>query len=183
MDQACAVVDVQGFELENGFVAREVGICSDSLFTLCQELNPKLYFKNLSEKDQKTVIYCSRFKHGLNILPFHPVEHAFLPLSSDIGPLLKMYYEIVSSKEKPLLAFKNRRVGEILKQQGIPGLDLDDPLLKFPPISHLEDAYKSLFTCGYHKYRQPDVRYRCAYRKCQHIWTFIKSQLQEKMDD
>lgn len=183
MERVCAVIDIQGFELESGFVPREVAICSDSLFTLCQELNPKIYFRNLSDKDQKTVIYCSKFIHGLKILPFHPVEHAYLPLSSDIGPLLKLYYDIVKTPERTLFAFKNRRVGEILKDMEIPGLDLDDLSLNFPSIERLEEVYKSSFTCGYHRRRIPDIKYRCAYRKCQHLWTFMKSRLQEKMNE
>jgi hypothetical protein len=182
MEKVCAIVDAQGFNFEDRFVARELAICSDGGLTLCQELNPHMDFKSLSPSEKDTVIHSTKFIHGLFYCPFNHVEHAFLPHSNDIGPLLKLYYNMIATTDKPLFAFKNKSLKAILNEQEIPSLDLDDPNCKFPSLQDIENAFGDRYACGYHKKPPRDGRniaYRCAYRKCANIWRYIKQQLQD----
>jgi hypothetical protein len=182
MDKVCAVVDIQGFDFGDRFIARELAICSDQL-TQCQELNPKLNLKSLTEKDQQTVRHCTKFTHGLNFCPFNPIERAFLPHSNDVGYLLQSYYNMISKPDKPYFAYKNRRLGEILKANNIPCFDLDDPDLNFPPMKQLEKIYGNRYTCGYHRQQSRGfhVPHKCAYRKCNQLWRHLKQCLQDGM--
>src|SRR6266700_4803525 len=113
MDQICAVVDVQGFQFKDRFVAREVAIVSDFI-SQCQELNPRMHWKSLQEEDQKVVLYTTKYINGLHYCPFNERNHCYIYNSEDIGNVLTMWYEMVASKEKPLFAYKNQQLGKIL---------------------------------------------------------------------
>ena len=55
MEQICAVIDVQGFQFKDRFVPREIAIVSQFI-SQCQELNPRMNWKELSDEDQAVVI-------------------------------------------------------------------------------------------------------------------------------
>jgi hypothetical protein len=173
MEQICAVLDVQGFQFKDRFVPREVAIVSD-FTSQCQELNPMMNWKDLSDEDQAVVVHSTKFKHGLHYCPFNPKEHSFVYESVRIGEIINIWYSMVSSAEKPLIAFKNPQLGKILKDLGIPCLDLDK--VTFPSVSQLQDKYGDNYLCSYHKKppRGSNIRLTCAYRKANQIMREIK---------
>ena len=83
---------------------------------------------------------------------------------------------MVSSEQRPLIAFKNPQLGTILKDLNIPCFDLDNPDLNFPTVSELQDKYGSNYVCLYHKnpLRGSNIRWTCAYRKANQIMREIK---------
>lgn len=171
MDKICAVIDTQGFAFKDRFIAREIAIVSEYL-TLCQELNPQIYWKNLIEEDQAIVLYSTQRIHGLHFCPFNPREHAFLPNSNKINELIEIWYNLVKSPEKPVVAFKNTHLRNIFIELEIPFIDLDDKCNNFPSIKQLQDKYGDNYLCAYHKKPNPNsnLRLNCAYRKANQIF-------------
>ena len=81
--------------------------------------------------------------------------------------------------DKTLVAYKNNNIGKILKEIGIPCIDLDDPNLNFPTIKELKIKYGSNYLCAYHKKPPPGSRIylTCAYRKSNQIFREIKARI------
>ena len=187
MNEICAIIDVQGFNLEEKFVVREFAICSDVL-TQTQELNPNKHWKNYSPKDQEIIKHCTKFVHGLYYCPFNDMEYAFLPHSDNIGSIIKTYYEMIATPEKAKLGFKNQFLRKILAEQNIPSIDLDNPIYEIPSIKIIEQIFGNNYHCGIHNkrpLRDPDtgkiIPFRCAYRKVSNLWRFLKNKQLEEM--
>ena len=171
MDKICAVIDCQGFQFKDRFVPREIAIVSEFI-SQCQELNPQMNWRELSDDDQAVVLHSTKFKHGLHYCPFNPVDHSFVYASSDVDKLITQWYELIATEEKPYLAFKNTQMGNILKVLGIPNFDLDIPELKFPPYRDLQEKFGDNYLCAYHKkpFKNSNIKLICAYRKANHLY-------------
>ena len=179
MDQICGIVDVQGFQFKDRFVPREVAIISDSI-SQCQELNPQMNWRELSEDDQAVVLYSTQSKHGLHYCPFNPQEHCFLYSSKEIGKILSIWYSMVSTLDKPFLGYKNQQIGKILKQLEIPSVNLDSPEYNWPNYDEIQKQYGDTYLCAYHKKpRMPNNRLICAYRKANHLYRYLKETTQK----
>ena len=178
MSNICAVIDVQGFNFKDRFVAREVAIVSDQL-SQCQELNPRMNWRNLSDDDKGVVLHSTKFIHGLHYCPFNPVEHAFLYTSDEINKIINQWYSMVATEEKPLLAYKNQQMGKILEGLNIPSISLDQPTLMFPSYKEIQNHYGDNYLCSYHKkpMRGSNIKLICAYRKANHLYRQIKEMM------
>ena len=175
MDKVCAVVDAQGFILRGEFYAREAAVASEG-WTNCQEFNPGFKWTDLNRKEIGTVKFCMRKIHGLYLHPYPNNKYSPVPNSNQVGNYFKSYYNLIATKEKPLFAVKNERVKNILAHNEIPFLDLNEVQYQFPSINTLERMYSNLKTCAYHlKPRFKNHVFRCAYRKCIHMWSYIKA--------
>lgn len=60
-----AFVDLQGFQIDQGFIVKELAIRIDSQMSHFLFKSPVLY-RNLSEKEKRNVKYVERRIHGLN---------------------------------------------------------------------------------------------------------------------
>ena len=178
MDKICAVIDIQGFQLSDKFVPREVAMVSEN-FSQCFEINPELNFKDLNEKDRQTVIHTTKFLNGLHILPFNDRNFCYLPKESDIGDILKFLYNVVATDEKPFIAVKNQQTLQYLINFNIPHIDLNDSTLNFPNYNAIREKYGNNYICAYHK-RPPvnsNIILTCAYRKCAQIFREINEKI------
>ena len=171
MDKICAIIDCQGFQFKDRFVPREIAIVSD-VISQCQELNPQINWRELSDDDQAVVLHSTKFKHGLHFCPFNPVEHCFLYASSDVDKIITQWYELIASDDKPFFGYKNLQMGNLLKELGIPNFDLDSPEVGFPAYRDLQDKYGDTYLCAYHKkpIRNSNLKLICAYRKANHLY-------------
>ena len=181
MDKICAVVDIQGFQLMEKFIPREIALVSEN-FSQCFEINPELNFRDLNEKDRQTVIHTTKFLNGLHILPFNDKNFCYLPKESDIGDILKFLYNVVASDDKPLFGVKSEQTLQYLKNFNIPYLDLNDTNLNFPKYNTIREKYGSNYICAYHKRPPPNTNIilTCAYRKCAQIFREINEKLMFK---
>ena len=178
MDKICAVIDIQGFQLSEKFVPREVAMVSEN-FSQCFEINPELNFRDLNEKDRQTVIHTTKFLNGLHILPFNDRNFCYLPKESDVGEILKFLYNVVASDDKPFVAVKNKPTLQYLIDLDIPFLDLNDPIYSFPNFNDIRNKYGNNYICAYHKRPPPNsnIILTCAYRKCAQIYREINEKL------
>src|SRR5882757_3502546 len=148
MDKICAIVDSQGFQFKDQFVAREVAVVSDRL-SQCQELDTDIDWNNLSKEEQQIIIYSTQYKHGLFYRPFNPDYYCFVYKSSEIGNVLKIWYEMIASNEKPLFGYKGHQIAKILQDNGIPCIDLSE--LNIPSYDIISQKYNDNYLCAYHK--------------------------------
>ena len=183
MDKICAVIDVQGFQFRDRFVPREVAIVSDFI-SQCQELNPKMNWKELSDEDQAVVLHSTKFKHGLHYCPFNPIQHSFLYSSNEIGKIISQWYNMVATEDKPFFAFKNQQMGKILNEMGIPTFDLDSPELNLPNYKDIQEKYGDTYLCSYHKkpMRNSNIKLTCAYRKANHLYRLLNEMKNSQTD-
>ena len=180
MSNICAVIDVQGFNFKDRFVPREIAIVSDEL-SQCQELNPRMNWRTLSDDDKGVVLHSTKFIHGLHYCPFNPVEHAFLYTSDEINKIINQWYVMIASEEKPLFAYKNQQMGRILTSLNIPCISLDQPNLMFPSYREIQAKYGDNYLCSYHKKppRGANNKLICAYRKANHLYRQLKELIGE----
>ena len=181
MEEICAVIDAQGFIFKDRFIAREVAIISEYL-SQCQELNPQIEWSKLTEEEKDIIQYSTKQIHGLHFCPFNPREHAFIPNSNEIDSIIKVWYEMVVTPEKTIIAYKNYNIGEILDKLQIPSLNLDDPKFHFPTVKQLKIKYGNNYLCAYHKRPVPGskIYLTCAYRKANQIYREIKERMNDE---
>ena len=181
MDNICAVIDIQGFNLSIGFIPKELAISSPFL-SQCQELNPDINWNDLNEEDVKTINYTTKNLNGLHLLPFNDKAYAFLPKSENVDLVIKNWYSEIISKmpeDKYLFAFKNCYVKNILERCEIPSLNLDD--IDFPNLRELNRKYGYHYLCAYHKKPPRGIKLTCAYRKSNIIFREIIERLNKKV--
>ena len=97
----CMVIDLDGFRIDGVFYTREFGYASLTNGT-CGSYRFSLNHlaKNISTKDWKTIIYCTRHIHGLS-LRLLPREKDVFDLNI-LKPLIKNLYNEHKTKEKCL---------------------------------------------------------------------------------
>ena len=183
MDKICAIVDAQGFQFKDRFVPREVAIVSEQI-SQCQELNPQMYWRDLSLEDQQVIVYDTQRVHGLFYMPFNSADHCYLLHPNEIDVLLTRWYDMIATEEKPFFGFKNQQMGKILTENKIPCLDLDDKSLRFPSYKSIQEKYGFNYLCAYHKKppKNSNIRFTCAYRKCAQMYRELQSILDKKLD-
>ena len=179
MENICAIIDFQGFKInKNLFIPREMAISSDSI-SMCMEINPELDLNDFETSEQNIIKFITHNINGLHIKPFNDVNYCYIPKQNEIGEVLSLWYNLVSSTEKPLVACINDVTRKILSENNIPYLDLSDPALDFPSYKQIKIQNQTNYLCGYHKsfaYKSPN-KFICAYRKCAQVYKVIKERL------
>ena len=161
-----------------------MAIVSDKL-SFCIEINPCVELHDLPKDEQNIVKYITRNKNGLHLKPFNSTEYCFVPKIEDIGSVLQLLYQMIASEEKPLFAYKNRNVAKILKDSGIPHINLDEDQFNFPSYREIQLKYAQNYLCGYHKpfsYSSP-LKFKCAYRKASQIFKEIKEKTEHTINN
>jgi len=179
MDKICAVVDCQGFTFPDRFIGRELAVVSEYI-SQCQEIDPQLKWQDLTAEEKSIVLYSTSERHGLHHYPFNSRNFCYLPYSSEMGSIIKLWHEMIATEEKPLFAYKNHQLGKILLDNNIPCLDLDQPEYKFPKYADLQNRFGDNYLCAYHKRRKgTDARLICAYRKAAHIFREVNESVKQ----
>ena len=149
MDHIIAIIDMDGFPVQNNFLCKELGILKVG------EQQARSFFfdigfhgyKQLDPKDRKTCRYVSKYIHKLplGVPPF--CKHA-LPLNS-LETILCNFYNAWRLDEKSAIAYKGGIVEKkLLGRLNIPSINLED--LGCPKVSMLFDELKHKETCGHH---------------------------------
>jgi hypothetical protein len=177
MEKICAVVDAQGFYINNKFFVRELSMVSDEL-TICIEFDPGFNWHELSQEDKNIIMYSTKYIHGLYFRPFNPDKHNYLNKSEDIGFVLQKWYQMVATNQKYLFAHKNNQLGKILTELGIQCIDLSE--LNFPTYDKIQQKYGDVYLCAYHKRPRSFTKCNltCAYRKACHLYRELKENCQ-----
>ena len=159
LDQICAVIDIEGWNLRkgNGFIHRELGYCDHTgkIYGTIHYM-PKTNYTDLDEKDRKTVHWITREIHGLSYYPSNH-SHAEENITTDIRNL----YARFRTPERHCIGYKGGRIEfNLLRFLSIPSLNLET--FGCPKFIDLPRTTK-VGTCGQHLFSHihhcPQIEY------------------------
>lgn len=175
-ERICAVVDAQGFTLDNRFHFRELAIRNQD-FRCCVEFNPEIFLHRLSRDKRRHLIYQINNIHGL---PINPHDTGCFR-SSQALTVLQSWHAISASPEKPYFGVKNPQLAGVLEQGNIPYICLNKPELNVPSLKVLDGVVKGAkFFCALHTRIHYNNDLRCALRKVNLIWEWKHKLPQEE---
>ena len=120
MESICAVIDAQGFYINNEFMPRELAVAAmDGTEIQTWESCIPFRFEDLSESDQKLNDFVMKYT-GLRW------ECRGFPIDK-IKLLIAMTYHKLSSEEKPNFGVKNHQFAAYLASIGIPYIEIKCP--------------------------------------------------------
>ena len=174
MDSICIVIDLEGFQLSKDsgatFLVREFGWCKwDRTMTGNTHFDHGWCWRDLSEKDQRTVSYAIDRVHQLTFKP-GAHEHS-LPVST-LPDLVMELHSKFSTPERLVVAYKGGIQEKLLLHKlGLPCLDLED--LGCPRFDQLVDEPgMQRFDCSHHLHMRPDIVPHCPEEECYQFVTW-----------
>ena len=174
MEKICAVIDLEGFQLNSmgGFHVRELGFCDWA----CYRKGSVAYetfgrFIDLPKEDRKNVAFVTNQIHGLPYSPA-PQENACAPWLIDDH--VRAIYQQAKTRQRDHIGYKGGHVEkDLLERLNIPSYNLEEdgcpPFRKMKRLAGVKD-------CGHH--RNPRVHH-CPKVECEHFvcWMREKSGL------
>lgn len=160
----CGVIDAQGFYVNGKFVAREIALVSDKL-SICIPVIIDVSKQTL--EDRRKNDYIIRHLTGLPIRSSCKNGDA-IHCGNVKSTLMHLYYA-TKQTSGDFLACKNHELYKLLESLQIPVKLLDNSC---PTLSELDKLYESSWMCPEHK----KGIWNCAYRKCFHIWRWLKEK-------
>jgi hypothetical protein len=140
MESICAIVDVQGFVVENEFIPRELAYCELDGPVKSHDIGTNINFRNMSVKDKITNRYIMNYTTGLTIrAPDDCIPKDKLKI------FLAMMYGKYSTIGKVHFGIKNPQLGELLDSIGVPWIEI-----KSPCTHNLAKYYKKETNCKRH---------------------------------
>jgi hypothetical protein len=164
MENLCAILDIQGFYKNKKFVPREIAITSNSLMSMCFEVDPELSPESECFEDRVTNDF---IRNRINGLAFKPRTDKFLS-QKDVPALLRYFYETCKSDNAKYIGIKNTQLAIILKENKIPFIMLDTPKLE-----RLDNYYGGEWVCHYH---EDTEHVKCALRKVNYLKRWINEK-------
>lgn len=169
-----AVMDAQGYFIENIFYAREFSFVSN-YFSVCYEVIPEIGPQVMYE-NFKPVIYQKNNLHGI---PLEPVLNATSKLviqQSQLKDLVLYLYTKIKMSDDTSVATKNYQLVTILEPINIPIFDLITNKVEseFCPTLDIFDKFPCDYYCPIHATIRSPHKYRCASRKSHSIWKWLK---------
>ena len=173
-DDLCFILDLEGLFLDNTFHVREL-----AYYTWNGEHGRHAFFipvpyKNLSDKDKRTVNFVRRKIHGLTYQPLK-AEHIQQPevLSELIKDIYSIYRDC-SNDERTVVGYKGGHVEEdLLTKLNIPCLNLETlGCPKYDKLRRIIPRNTLLSSCGFHA---DDNVHHCPVTECHAFWCWYKS--------
>ena len=166
MNSICAIIDAQGFVVDDEFHVRELAIAPIKPEVIQSwDVDMPFEYHELSVDDCITAMHISRFHTGL---PFKPLSLS-IP-SEKLDVFLYILYEKCKKDDMLFFGIKNNQFGVYLDKIGIPYVKI-----KSPCIHKLKSLYSLENQCKRHFFKENGV---CAEQKVDLLrqW-FIDSKL------
>lgn len=186
LSEVCAVMDMQGYFLNNKFYPRELSLCNEEL-DICVEINC-----GLDETDLKSYKLLNNYKfqkylvHGIPLESIRDKLGLKVTSYRDLDTLITSIYQKVKTKNKCILACKNQQLSKILTKLLIPFINLETTKIEdsvCPKLEKLDnDVGKGLvWFCPLHTCLPNDEesrkKLRCSLRKSRYIWVWLREKL------
>jgi len=140
MEEITLIIDLEGFILSNGFIARELGWCTIRGENDSQHFYSRVRYKDLNYKDRRTVQFVYKHIHGLRFEA--SFKEAALP-QRDLEAVIRALYR------GGLVAYKGGHLEkDLLDKMGLPSINLEE--FGCPKADSLWNQYKGT-GCGHHK--------------------------------
>jgi len=168
LSSVCAVLDAQGFVHEGKFIPREMALVGSN-FEYNWEVKTSLDRGVMSCKDRMTNDV--NVKHlGLAL----DVEEGTKAINYlDVGNHLKNLYAAISTTGRPRLAIKQHNLAPLLKENGIPFINLEESKFQCPSMNRLCLMYNEVKCCRLHTPQAfGEGPFRCSLKKASllHQW-------------
>ena len=122
MDSICAVIDAQGFYVNNEFFPRELAYARMDMSPIdSYESIPIVKFQDLSVNDKKL----NKFIMKYTGLPYD-CQSSHIP-SDKMKHLIAILYNKCYTEDKPIFGIRNHQFGRYLATIGLPYLEIDCP--------------------------------------------------------
>ena len=147
MEHICMIVDLDGYRIRSGFIARELGVYSLKDGRLSWMFDNPLPFFYLDKKDQRTCHYVYRHVHGL---PWQTRSQEKAHPQHMVKPIVDTLYRSCRTSERWLVAYKGGCLEKnLLNELQIPCVNLED--FGCPKIETLVAiGLNPGFSCGHH---------------------------------
>ena len=140
MEEITLIIDLEGFILSSGFIARELGWCTIQGENDSQHFYSRVRYKDLNYKDRRTVNFVYKHIHGLRFEA--SFKEAALP-QRDLEAVIRALYR------GGLVAYKGGHLEkDLLDKMGLPSINLEE--LGCPKADSLWNQYNGT-SCGHHK--------------------------------
>ena len=140
MEEITLIIDLEGFILSSGFIARELGWCTIQGENDSQHFYSWVRYKDLNYKDRRKVNFVYKHIHGLRFET--SFKEAALP-QRDLEAVIRALYR------GGLVAYNGGHLEkDLLDKMGLPSINLEE--LGCPKADSLWNQYKGT-SCGHHK--------------------------------
>ena len=140
MEEITLIIDLEGFILSSGFIARELGWCTIQGENDSQHFYSRVRYKDLNYKDRRTVQFVYKHIHGLRFEA--SFKEVALP-QRDLEAVIRALYR------GGLVAYKGGHLEkDLLDKMGLPSINLEE--FGCPKADSLWNQYKGT-SCGHHK--------------------------------
>jgi len=166
-EKLCCIIDAQGFVKNGVFFPREIAFCSD-IKNVSFLVDTKLKYYKMSEKDRKTNKFIERKFLGI------PLTQEFsAKCIIDYKPEIYRLYLTLKTSDKKLVGIKNYQLSSILSVLNIPFINLED--FGCSRLDILEKIYREN-CCGFHNKKNKRGQWKCAVRKANILWKWVKNR-------
>ena len=173
-DDLCFILDLEGFFLNKTFHVREL-----AYYTWNGEHGRHAFFipvpyKNLSDKEKRTVNFVRRKINGLTYQPIHAEHFQNVKVLDDLIKDIYVMYKGCSSGERTVVGYKGGHVEkDLLKKLNIPCLNLETlGCPKYDKLRQIIPKNTLLSSCGFHA---DDNVHHCPVTECHAFWCWYKS--------
>ena len=169
-DNVCLVIDLEGFYVQGAFQLRELGYHSWQGDAGRHSFFQRVMYRDLPDKDRRTVGVVCRKIHGLS---YQPSEVGDPTDPRNLHYLLHRLYRKFATEHRTVVAYKGGNIEkELLLNLGIPCVNLE--LLGCPKYDVLrrqclrEDLLPG---CGFHS--RPTIHH-CPLTECHDFWLWYQ---------
>ena len=170
MEEITLIIDLEGFILSSGFIARELGWCTIQGENDSQHFYSRMRYKDLNYKDRRTVNFVYKHIHGLRFEA--SFKEAALP-QRDLEAVIRALYR------GGLIAYKGGHLEkDLLDKMGLPSINLEE--FGCPKADSLWSQYEGT-CCGHHK---TDLfkMVHCPKHETFLFFQWLQHQLKERCD-
>jgi len=167
-DDLCFILDLESFFL------RELAYYTWNGEHGCHAFFIPVPYKNLSDKDKRTVNFVRRLIHELTYQPFKAEHFEKAKVLSELIKDIYLMYKDCSNSERTVAKFKGEYVEkDLLMKLNIPCLNLESwGCPKYDKLKHIIPQEKLLSSCGFHA---DDTVHHCPITECHAFWYCYKS--------
>jgi len=170
-DNLCFILDLEGFFINKTFQVRELGYYTWNREYGRHAFRISIPYKELSDKDKRTVSFVIRKIHGLS---YQPLKAERFQPPEVLNELIQDIYSVYKDGQRTVVGYKGGHVEkDLLTKLNIPRLDLETlGCPKYDKLRHIISSERLLPSCGFH---QDESIHHCPVTECHAFWLWMSN--------
>ena len=170
----CFILDLEGFFVNKTFQVRELGYYAWNRENGRHAFSIPIPYKELSDKDKRTVNFVIKKIHGLS---YQPLKAEYYRKPEELKDLILSLYARYKQGQRTVVGYKGGHVEkDLLKTLNIPSLDLETlGCPKYDKLRHIISNERLLPSCGFH---QDESIHHCPVTECHAFWFWLTNIVQ-----